>query len=422
MNNPAIRIAVLHFSHETVTLPEQRHDARRLHLSGLAGERRGAAGVGPEILYGRLREGGAGVRRRRTGRHRIAAMAEDRHRLGLGDAGGLRDLRRQHDRRAQGRGGRSTASISACTAPWRCAACRVPKPNWRGGSARSSGRRLSSPRPSICMATRTKRSSTRRHGVRGEIFPALRRVSAGRTRGADAGAGDPGRLQANACDDEGAVISPTVLQWTGASPWMDLVQRALTWEAREPDVYVNVFFGFPFADVPDVGMTVQVLTNGNPELAEQVGRDIAAADLAAARGAAEFDQGAHHCRRRRAGKASGGATAIRRSCWPITATARVMRPGCCGKSSRKTLSNTLIATIADARHRQLKAMGARRAMPSTWRSAAWSMNPRASRCASGHDPQGGRRPRPVLGLRRVRQATMCWCSAPIWCRSWSRSR
>ena len=41
------------------------------------------------------------------------------------------------------------------------------------------------------------------------------------------------------------IISPTVVQWTGASPWMDLVQRALTWEAREPDVYVNVYFGFP---------------------------------------------------------------------------------------------------------------------------------------------------------------------------------
>jgi microcystin degradation protein MlrC len=73
------------------------------------------------------------------------------------------------------------------------------------------------------------------------------------------------------------VISPTVLQWTGASPWMDLVQRALVWEAREPDVYVNIFFGFPFADVPDVGMTVQVLTNGNPELAERIGRDLSEA-------------------------------------------------------------------------------------------------------------------------------------------------
>jgi microcystin degradation protein MlrC len=71
------------------------------------------------------------------------------------------------------------------------------------------------------------------------------------------------------------IISPTVVQWTGASPWMDLVQRALVWEAREPDVYVNVFFGFPFADVPDAGMTLQVLTNGNPELASKICRDLA---------------------------------------------------------------------------------------------------------------------------------------------------
>jgi microcystin degradation protein MlrC len=29
------------------------------------------------------------------------------------------------------------------------------------------------------------------------------------------------------------ILTATVLQWTGASPWMDLVQRALVWEARE---------------------------------------------------------------------------------------------------------------------------------------------------------------------------------------------
>jgi microcystin degradation protein MlrC len=71
------------------------------------------------------------------------------------------------------------------------------------------------------------------------------------------------------------IISPGAVQWTGASPWMDLVQRALTWEAREPDVYVNFFFGFPFADVPDVGMTFQVMTNGKPELARKVADDMA---------------------------------------------------------------------------------------------------------------------------------------------------
>ncbi|BDB72289.1 microcystinase C [Comamonas thiooxydans] len=73
------------------------------------------------------------------------------------------------------------------------------------------------------------------------------------------------------------IISPTVMQWTGASPWMDVIQRALVWEARKPDTYVNVFFGFPWADTPDAGMTVQVTTNGNRELAEAVAKDMALA-------------------------------------------------------------------------------------------------------------------------------------------------
>ncbi len=71
------------------------------------------------------------------------------------------------------------------------------------------------------------------------------------------------------------IISPTVVQWTGASPWMDLVQRALTWEARAPDSYVNVFFGFPWSDVPDIGMTIQATTNGDPLLARTIADDMA---------------------------------------------------------------------------------------------------------------------------------------------------
>lgn len=73
------------------------------------------------------------------------------------------------------------------------------------------------------------------------------------------------------------LISPTVLQWTGGAAWMSLINRALTWEAREPDVYVNVFFGFPWSDVPDAGMFVQVTTNGNPALASQVVADMSQA-------------------------------------------------------------------------------------------------------------------------------------------------
>src|SRR5262249_17994277 len=73
---------------------------------------------------------------------------------------------------------------------------------------------------------------------------------------------------------EAPIIAPSAVQWTGASPWMDLVQRALVWEARQPDVYVNVFFGFPYADVPDVGMTIQALTNGDQALAKAIVDDL----------------------------------------------------------------------------------------------------------------------------------------------------
>ena len=71
------------------------------------------------------------------------------------------------------------------------------------------------------------------------------------------------------------ILSATVYQWTGQHPWSTLVQRCLTWEAREPDVYVNFFFGFPWADVPDAGMCFQVITNGKAELARTVADDLA---------------------------------------------------------------------------------------------------------------------------------------------------
>ena len=59
------------------------------------------------------------------------------------------------------------------------------------------------------------------------------------------------------------VITPTVVQWTGQSPSMDIMERARRWEAREDDAYVSVFYGYPWSDVPDVGATVHVMTNGD---------------------------------------------------------------------------------------------------------------------------------------------------------------
>ena len=70
------------------------------------------------------------------------------------------------------------------------------------------------------------------------------------------------------------IITATVLQWTGQSPSMDIMERARRWESREDDAYVSVFYGFPWSDVPDVGATVHVMTNGDQALADEIAGDM----------------------------------------------------------------------------------------------------------------------------------------------------
>lgn len=70
------------------------------------------------------------------------------------------------------------------------------------------------------------------------------------------------------------IITATVLQWTGQSPSMDIMERARRWEARHQDVYVSVFYGYPWSDVPDVGATVQVMTNDDQALADTIADDM----------------------------------------------------------------------------------------------------------------------------------------------------
>jgi len=70
------------------------------------------------------------------------------------------------------------------------------------------------------------------------------------------------------------VITPSVFQGTGTSPAMEIMERARVWECEYPDTYVSVAFGFAYADVPDVGATVMVVTNNNRELAEKIAQDM----------------------------------------------------------------------------------------------------------------------------------------------------
>ncbi len=142
------------------------------------------------------------------------------------------------------------------------------------------------------------------------------------------------------------ILTPTVMQWTGASPWMDLVQRALIWEAREPDLYVNVFFGFPWSDVPDTGMTIQATANANPGLARRVAEDMAAT---AWRHRAELVSAAH-IRSMEAGT-TAAAEAIATGATPVVLADHSDRSGAATWLLRAIidadLSNTAIATIAD---------------------------------------------------------------------------
>ena len=72
------------------------------------------------------------------------------------------------------------------------------------------------------------------------------------------------------------IITPSVFQWTGASPSMDIMERARRWEDRATDAFVSVAYGFAYADVPDVGATVMVVTNDDQTLADEIADDMAA--------------------------------------------------------------------------------------------------------------------------------------------------
>jgi len=66
------------------------------------------------------------------------------------------------------------------------------------------------------------------------------------------------------------VITPSVFQGTGVSPAMEIMEKARRIEEQYPGVYVSVAFGFAYADVPDAGATVMVITNDNQSQADRI--------------------------------------------------------------------------------------------------------------------------------------------------------
>jgi microcystin degradation protein MlrC len=70
------------------------------------------------------------------------------------------------------------------------------------------------------------------------------------------------------------VLTPSVYQGTGTSPSMEIMERARIWEERTRDAFVSVAYGFAYADVPDIGATVMVLTNNDQGLADRIAQDM----------------------------------------------------------------------------------------------------------------------------------------------------
>ncbi len=70
------------------------------------------------------------------------------------------------------------------------------------------------------------------------------------------------------------VITPSFFQATVRHPAMVIMERARRWENRERDVYVSVNFGFAYADVPDNGASIFVVTNDDPDLANRIADDM----------------------------------------------------------------------------------------------------------------------------------------------------
>src|SRR2546428_2131117 len=199
------------------------------------------------------------------------------------------------------------------------------------------------------------------------------------------------------------ILTATVLQWTDASPWMYLVQRALVWEAREPDLYMNVFFGFPFADVPDVGMTVQAMTNGKPALARKAADDVAT--WAWRRREALLKTATVHPIPHGVKLAR---EAVARGAWPVV-LADHSRPLWLGDVGPAAGDRARPGRRADCHHRRSRGRRGGRGQGSEGRRSVrhgrWRPGRRVRRPAGadrGHDRGSGAHRRQALGERRLR--------------------
>ena len=71
------------------------------------------------------------------------------------------------------------------------------------------------------------------------------------------------------------IAGATVFSATTIAPMKDIIARLHEWEERPKVVDVSIFFGFPWSDVHQVGMSMVAVTDNNLELAQEVVDDLA---------------------------------------------------------------------------------------------------------------------------------------------------
>ena len=157
MNRPAIRIAVLHFSHETVTFLKNDTTVDDFIYPGSPASGEALLGAYPKSYMG----GFVKMAREFDGVELIGIKSPLWPKTGIGSGWVTEEAFDAFAGKMIG----DLKAEAAFDGVYLClhGAMAVrgvprPEPNWRGGSSKRSGRKPSSPRPSICTATRTRHS------------------------------------------------------------------------------------------------------------------------------------------------------------------------------------------------------------------------------------------------------------------------
>ncbi|HBK86169.1 MAG TPA: hypothetical protein DDZ53_09095 [Firmicutes bacterium] len=87
-----------------------------------------------------------------------------------------------------------------------------------------------------------------------------------------------GRFQPRQALRKPGIISASIYQATDYPPVRTLLERCREWEKQDKVRWVAVAPGFAYADVPDVGLSVIAVTNGDQALADKIAQDVS--DLA----------------------------------------------------------------------------------------------------------------------------------------------